>query len=166
MDLTVKAAIEADVSSIQPSSICLAAARVGGILANSTYTAEFIYDNLQVQLNVIKAAVDNEVPMLLFLGASCIYPKHAPQPISEDSLLTGPLDPTNEPYAIAKIAGAKLGEASKAHHGRQYGSAAPPHLSGPTEKHATPTTHVPTAPHRSPPLARPGLGPPRAGRQD
>jgi len=142
LDLTVKADVERYIGQVQPASIVLAAARVGGILANSTYPAEFLYDNLQVQLNVIKAAVDNEVPKLLFLGSSCIYPKFAPQPIAESSLLTGPLEPTNDAYAIAKIAGVLHIQAIRRQYGLPYISAMPTNLYGPGDNFDLASSHV------------------------
>ena len=108
LDLTNQAKVAAFFEQEKPSQVYLAAAKVGGIHANNTYPAEFIYDNLMVQNNVIHQAFLNGVKKLLFLGSSCIYPKLAPQPMSEDALLTGKLEPTNEPYAIAKIAGIKM----------------------------------------------------------
>lgn len=142
LDLTVKADVEAYMSEIKPGTVILAAARVGGILANSTYPAEFIYDNLQVQLNVIKAAIDNNVPKLLFLGSSCIYPKFAPQPISENSLLTGPLEETNDAYAIAKIAGVIHIQAIRRQYGLPYISAMPTNLYGPGDNFDLEKSHV------------------------
>jgi len=142
LDLTVKADVEEYMAEIKPASVILAAARVGGILANSTYPAEFIYDNLQVQLNVIKAAIDNDVPKLLFLGSSCIYPKYAPQPIAENSLLTGPLEPTNDAYAIAKIAGVLHIQAIRRQYGLPYISAMPTNLYGPGDNFDLASSHV------------------------
>jgi GDP-L-fucose synthase len=110
LDLTHQAAVQAFFAQEKPDQVYLAAAKVGGIHANNTYPAEFIYDNLMMQANVINAAFKNGVKKLLFLGSSCIYPKLAPQPMREDALLTGTLESTNEPYAIAKIAGIKLCE--------------------------------------------------------
>ena len=117
LDLTNQAAVQAFFAAEKPTQVYLAAAKVGGIHANNTYPAEFIYQNLMMQANVIDAAFRNGVQKLLFLGSSCIYPKLAPQPMAEDALLTGTLEPTNEPYAIAKIAGIKLCES----YNRQYG---------------------------------------------
>jgi GDP-L-fucose synthase len=142
LDLTVKPDVEAYMQEIKPDSIVLAAARVGGILANSTYPAEFIYDNLQVQLNVLKSAVDNRVPKVLFLGSSCIYPKFAPQPIAENSLLTGPLEPTNDAYAIAKIAGVLHVQAIRRQYGLPYISAMPTNLYGPGDNFDLSSSHV------------------------
>lgn len=113
------------VQTNRPDAIILAAAKVGGILANDTFPADFLYDNLIIEANIFEAAHRNGVDRLLFLGSSCIYPKFAPQPISEDALLTGSLEPTNEWYAVAKIAGIKLAEAYRKQHGRDYISAMP-----------------------------------------
>ena len=142
LDLGIKADVEAYVAEIEPGSIILAAARVGGILANSTYPAEFLYDNLQIQLNVIQAAVDHHVPKLLFLGSSCIYPKFAPQPIAENSLLTGTLEPTNDAYAIAKIAGVLHIQAIRRQYGLPYISAMPTNLYGPGDNFDLAASHV------------------------
>jgi GDP-L-fucose synthase len=120
LDLTNQAAVQAFFEKEKPTQVYLAAAKVGGIHANNTYPAEFIYQNLMMQANVIDAAFRNGVQKLLFLGSSCIYPKLAPQPMAEDALLTGTLEPTNEPYAIAKIAGIKLCKS----YNRQYGLSA------------------------------------------
>ena len=117
LDLTDQLAVRRFFTAEQPEQVYLAAARVGGIHANNTYPADFIYDNLMMQVNVIEAAFRHGVKRLLFLGSSCIYPRMAPQPMAEDALLTGTLEPTNEPYAIAKIAGIKLCES----YNRQYG---------------------------------------------
>ncbi len=114
----------------KPDYVFLAAAKVGGIIANNTYRAQFIYENIQIQNNVIHAAYRNEVKKLLFLGSSCIYPKMAPQPIKEDYLLTGLLEPTNEPYAIAKIAGIKMCEAYRDQYGCNFISVMPTNLYG------------------------------------
>jgi len=118
LDLTSQAAVREFFQTEKPDQVYLAAAKVGGIHANNTYPAEFIYQNLMMQANVIDAAFQNGVKKLLFLGSSCIYPRQAPQPMTESALLTGPLEPTNEPYAIAKIAGIKLCES----YNRQYGA--------------------------------------------
>jgi GDP-L-fucose synthase len=120
----------------------MAAARVGGILANSTYPAEFLSDNLRIQLNVLDAAREYGVERLLFLGSSCIYPKFAPQPISEDALLTGPLEPTNDAYAIAKIAGVLQVQAIRREYGLPYISAMPTNLYGPNDNFDPRTSHV------------------------
>lgn len=126
----------------KPQAIFFAAAKVGGILANETYPAEFLYDNLLIELNVIEAARHVGVEKLLFLGSSCIYPKLAAQPISEDALLTGPLEPTNEWYAIAKIAGLKLALAYRKQYGCDFISAMPTNLYGPGDNFDLQTSHV------------------------
>lgn len=126
----------------KPDVVIVAAAKVGGILANSTYPAEFLYENLQMQNNLIDGAWRNGVGKLLFLGSSCIYPKLAPQPIAEDSLLTGPLEPTNEWYAIAKIAGIKLCEAYRKQYGVDFISAMPTNLYGPNDNYHPQNSHV------------------------
>ena len=122
--------------------VYLAAAKVGGIHANNIYPAEFIYENLMMEANVIHAAHQADVNRLLFLGSSCIYPKHAPQPMAEDALLTGPLEPTNEPYAIAKIAGIKLCESYNRQYGRDYRSVMPTNLYGPGDNYHPENSHV------------------------
>ncbi len=124
------------------TSVYFAAARVGGIHANNTFPAEFIYDNLIMIANVIHAAHQANVPKLLFLGSSCIYPKYAPQPMSEDALMTGVLEPTNEPYAIAKIAGIKLCESYNRQYGRDYRSVMPTNLYGPFDNFHPENSHV------------------------
>jgi len=126
----------------RPDYVFLAAARVGGILANSTYRAEFIFNNLIVQTNVIDAAWRNGVKKLLFLGSSCIYPRQCPQPMKEEYLLTGPLEPTNEPYAIAKIAGIKMCEAYNDQYGTSFVSVMPTNLYGPFDNFDLETSHV------------------------
>ncbi len=126
----------------KPDAIILAAAKVGGILANDTYPAEFLRDNLVIEANVIHEAHRAGVDRLVFLGSSCIYPKFAPQPISEDALLTGPLEPTNEWYAIAKIAGIKLCQAYRRQYGRHYISVMPCNLYGPNDNFDLATSHV------------------------
>ncbi|TAK45024.1 MAG: GDP-L-fucose synthase [Saprospiraceae bacterium] len=126
----------------QPEYVFLAAAKVGGILANNTYRAEFLYDNLMIESNVIHAAYEYGAKKLLFLGSSCIYPKMAPQPLNEECLLTGPLEPTNEPYAIAKIAGIKLCDAYRAQYGCQFISVMPTNLYGPNDNYDLQTSHV------------------------
>ncbi|MCW1383269.1 GDP-L-fucose synthase [Novosphingobium sp. KCTC 2891] len=126
----------------RPDVVVLAAAKVGGILANDTYPAQFLYDNLMIEANVIEAARQSGVGRLLFLGSSCIYPKFAPQPIAEDSLLTGPLEPTNEWYAIAKIAGIKLCQAYRREYGLDYISAMPTNLYGPGDNFDLAGSHV------------------------
>ncbi|WP_324708032.1 GDP-L-fucose synthase [Pseudomonas fragi] len=122
--------------------VYLAAAKVGGIQANNTYPADFIYENLMIQANIIQAAHLNDVHKLLFLGSSCIYPKHAEQPMREEALLTGTLEPTNEPYAIAKIAGIKLCESYNRQHGRDYRSVMPTNLYGPHDNYHPQNSHV------------------------
>lgn len=126
----------------KPDYVFLAAAKVGGIQANNTYKGDFLYDNLMIQTNVIQAAYANNVKKLLFLGSSCIYPKFASQPISENSLLTGELEPTNEPYAIAKIAGIKLCDAYRDQHGSNFISAMPTNLYGPNDNYDLSNSHV------------------------
>lgn len=126
----------------KPEYVFLAAAKVGGILANNTYRAEFIYDNLMIECNVIHSAYENGVKKLLFLGSSCIYPKFAPQPMKEDDLLTGVLEYTNEPYAIAKIAGIKLCENYRLRYGCDFISAMPTNLYGPGDNYDLENSHV------------------------
>jgi GDP-L-fucose synthase len=126
----------------KPEYVFLAAARVGGIMANSTWPVEFIRENLLIQLNLIQTAYEAGVKRLLFLGSSCIYPKHAPQPMKEEHLLTGPLEPTNEPYAIAKIAGIRLCDAYKRQHGSDFFSVMPTNLYGPGDNFDLQTSHV------------------------
>lgn len=126
----------------KPDYVFLAAAKVGGIQANNTYKGDFLYDNLMIQTNVIHAAHAHQVKKLLFLGSSCIYPKFAQQPISEDSLLTGILEPTNEPYAIAKIAGIKLCDAYRDQYGSNFISAMPTNLYGPNDNYDLSNSHV------------------------
>jgi GDP-L-fucose synthase len=146
LDLTDQAAVRDFFTTEKPDQVYLAAARVGGIHANNTYPAEFIYDNLMVQANVIDAAFRNGVKKLLFLGSSCIYPKLAPQPMSENALLTGFLEPTNEPYAVAKIAGIKICESYNrqygAEHGVDYRSVMPTNLYGPGDNYHPENSHV------------------------
>jgi GDP-L-fucose synthase len=120
----------------------MAAAKVGGIRANATLPWDFLYENLTIQNNLLKSALDLDVPRVVFFGSSCIYPKHAEQPIREESLLTGPLEPTNEPYAIAKIAGLKLVEAANSQYDRQWISLMPTNLYGPGDNFDTETSHV------------------------
>src|SRR5690606_4241249 len=122
LDLTNQASVQSFFKKHKPDQVYLAAAKVGGIHANNTYPADFIYENLMIEANIIHSAHINDVQKLLFLGSSCIYPKFASQPMSEDSLLTGVLEPTNEPYAIAKIAGIKLCESYNRQYGRDYRS--------------------------------------------
>ncbi len=146
LDLTDQAAVRAFFASEQPQQVYLAAAKVGGIHANNTYPADFIYQNLMIEANVIEAAFRHGVQKLLFLGSSCIYPRQAPQPMAEDALLTGPLEPTNEPYAIAKIAGIKLCESHNrqygASHGVDYRSVMPTNLYGPGDNYHPKNSHV------------------------
>jgi GDP-L-fucose synthase len=126
----------------KPDYVFLAAAKVGGIHANNTYRADFIYQNLMIEANLIHGAHQAGIQRLMFLGSSCIYPKLAPQPLSEDTLLTGPLEPTNEPYAIAKLAGIKMDEAYNEQHGRQYISVMPTNLYGPNDNYDLANSHV------------------------
>jgi GDP-L-fucose synthase len=126
----------------KPDYVFLAAAKVGGIVANNTYRAEFIYDNIMIQNNIIHEAYKNEVTKLMFLGSSCIYPKFAPQPMTEDALLTGILEPTNEPYAIAKIAGIKMCDAYRAQYGCNFISVMPTNLYGPNDNYDLEKSHV------------------------
>ena len=126
----------------RPEYVYLAAAKVGGILANNQYRAEFLYDNLMIEANIIHASFLTGVKKLLFLGSSCIYPKHASQPLKEDSLLTGLLEPTNEPYAIAKIAGIKMCEAYRSQYGCNFISAMPTNLYGPNDNYDLQGSHV------------------------
>ena len=146
LDLTDQAAVRAFFQAEKPDQVYLAAARVGGIHANNTYPAEFIYDNLMVQANVIDAAFRNGVKKLLFLGSSCIYPKLAPQPMAENALLTGFLEPTNEPYAVAKIAGIKICESYNRQYGQEHGvdyrSVMPTNLYGPGDNYHPENSHV------------------------
>jgi GDP-L-fucose synthase len=126
----------------RPQAVFLAAARVGGILANDTYPADFLYDNVMIEANIMEASRRAGVEKLLFLGSSCIYPKHAPQPIPEDALLTGPLEPTNEWYAIAKIAGLKMAAAYRRQYGADFISAMPTNLYGPGDNFDLNSSHV------------------------
>jgi len=142
LDLTNQAAVNAFFAEEKPDQVYLAAAKVGGIHANNTYPAEFIYQNLMMQANVIDAAFRNGVQKLLFLGSSCIYPKLADQPMREDALLTGTLEHTNEPYAIAKIAGIKLCESYNRQYGRDYRSVMPTNLYGPGDNYHPENSHV------------------------
>lgn len=142
LDLRNQAAVHQFMEKLRPRYVFLAAARVGGILANSTQPAEFLYDNLAIQTNLLRAAHDAGVQRLLFLGSSCIYPRDCPQPIKESYLLTGPLESTNEAYAVAKIAGIKLCEAFNRQHGREYVSAMPTNLYGPNDNYDLTTSHV------------------------
>lgn len=146
LDLTNQAAVQAFFEAEKPDQVYLAAARVGGIHANNTFPAEFIYDNLMVQNNVIHQAFVSGVKKLLFLGSSCIYPKLAAQPMSEDALLTGKLEPTNEPYAVAKIAGIKMCESYNRQYGQSHGvdyrSVMPTNLYGPGDNYHPENSHV------------------------
>ena len=142
LDLRDQAATHAFFEAEQPNVVILAAARVGGILANDTYPADFIYDNLAIEQNIIHAAHETDVDRLIFLGSSCIYPKHAPQPMAEDSLLTGPLEPTNEWYAIAKIAGVKMCQAYRRQYGFDAISLMPTNLYGPGDNFHPENSHV------------------------
>lgn len=146
LDLTQQAAVQAFFAQEKPDQVYLAAAKVGGIHANSTYPADFIYQNLMVQANVIEAAFQNGVKKLLLLGSSCIYPKLAEQPIREDALLTGKLEPTNEPYAIAKIAGIKMCQSYNYQygdsHGVDYRCVMPTNLYGPGDNYHPENSHV------------------------
>ena len=146
MDLTDQQAVKTFFEQERPDQVYLAAAKVGGIHANNTFPAEFIYDNLMVQNNVIHQAFVSGVKKLLFLGSSCIYPKLAPQPMSEDALLTGKLEPTNEPYAVAKIAGIKMCESYNRQYGQSHGvdyrSVMPTNLYGPGDNYHPENSHV------------------------
>ncbi|WP_316354848.1 GDP-L-fucose synthase [Devosia sp.] len=142
VDLRRQDAVEALMARLRPDAIVMAAAKVGGILANDTYPADFLYDNLLIEANITQAAHANDVNRMLFLGSSCIYPRLAPQPITEDALLTGPLEPTNEWYAIAKITGIKLAQAYRRQHGRDYISAMPTNLYGPGDNFDLQSSHV------------------------
>ena len=141
-DLREQAAVREWFAANRPDAVVVAAAKVGGILANDSYPAEFLYDNLMIEANLIEAAHRNDAEKLLFLGSSCIYPKLAPQPILEDALLTGPLEPTNEWYAVAKIAGIKLCQAYRRQYGRDYISAMPTNLYGPGDNFDLKGSHV------------------------
>jgi len=142
LDLRNQEATRAFFEHERPEFVFLAAAKVGGILANNTYRADFLYDNLMIEANVIEAAYRTGVQKLMFLGSSCIYPKMAPQPLKEDALLTGLLEPTNEPYAIAKIAGIKLCDAYRAQHGCNFISVMPTNLYGPNDNFHPENSHV------------------------
>jgi len=142
LDLRNQSAVNAFFERERPDYVFLAAAKVGGIVANDTYRAEFLYDNLMIEANVIEAAYRNGVQKLMFLGSSCIYPKMAPQPLQEDSLLTGLLEPTNEPYAIAKIAGIKLCDAYRSQYGCNFVSVMPTNLYGPNDNYHPQNSHV------------------------
>jgi GDP-L-fucose synthase len=142
LDLTDQAAVRAVFAAERPDQVYLAAARVGGIHANNTYPADFIWQNLMIEANVIYAAWESDVRRLLFLGSSCIYPRLAPQPMAEETLLTGALEPTNEPYAIAKIAGIKLCESFNRQYGTDYRSLMPTNLYGPGDNYHPQNSHV------------------------
>ena len=142
LDLTRQADVESFFAKEQPAYVFLAAAKVGGIQANNTFRADFIYKNLMIESNVIHAAYENKVTKLLFLGSTCIYPKMAPQPLREDYLLTGTLESSNEPYAIAKIAGIKMCEAYRSQYGVDFISAMPTNLYGPNDNYDLNNSHV------------------------
>src|SRR5262245_61556791 len=142
LDLRDQAAVFDWFAKKRPQAVFLAAAKVGGIVANDTLRAEFIYDNIAIAANVVHAAHLNGTEKLMFLGSSCIYPKLAPQPLREDSILTGPLEPTNEPYAIAKIAGIKLVEAYRSQYGSDFVSVMPTNLYGPGDNYHPEYSHV------------------------
>jgi GDP-L-fucose synthase len=142
VDLTAPDQVSGFVADRAPDAIFMAAAKVGGILANDTYPADFLYENLMIAANVTEAAYRHGVGKMLFLGSSCIYPREAPQPILESALLTGPLEPTNEAYAIAKIAGIKLAQAYRKQHGCDFISAMPTNLYGPGDNYDPDTSHV------------------------
>ncbi|RJG47376.1 GDP-L-fucose synthase [Mesorhizobium sp. DCY119] len=142
LDLRDQSGVRRWIAERKPDAVVLAAAKVGGILANDTYPADFLYENLVIETNVIEASFRSEVGKLIFLGSSCIYPKFAPQPIPEDALLTGPLEETNEWYAIAKIAGLKLCQAYRRQHGVDYISAMPTNLYGPGDNFDLEKSHV------------------------
>ena len=142
LDLRAQQATQEFFRVEKPEYVFLAAAKVGGILANSTYPAQFIYDNLAIEMNIIHSAKENGVKKLIFLGSSCIYPRMAPQPLREEYLLTGELEPTNEPYAVAKIAGIKLCQAFNSEYGTHYISVMPTNLYGPNDNFDLETSHV------------------------
>lgn len=142
VDLTQQAQVKEWMAEVKPDAIVMAAAKVGGILANDTQPVDFLLNNLQIETNIVEAAHANDVGRFLFLGSSCIYPKLAPQPIPEDSLLTGPLEPTNEWYAIAKIAGIKLCQAYRVQHNRDWIAAMPTNLYGPGDNYDLTSSHV------------------------
>jgi GDP-L-fucose synthase len=145
VDLTRQSNTEDWMRNAKPQVVLLAAARVGGIHANNTYPADFLYDNLVIEANIVRAAWQTGVEKLLFLGSSCIYPREAPQPMTESTLLTGPLEPTNEWYAIAKIAGIKLCQAFRRQYGCDFISAMPTNLYGPGDNFHPENSHVPAA---------------------
>ena len=142
LDLRNQQAVSDFFQTEKPEFVFMAAAKVGGIIANNTYRADFLYENLAIQNNVIHSAYENEVTKLMFLGSSCIYPKLAPQPLKEDYLLTGLLEETNEPYAIAKIAGIKLCEAYRTQYGCDFISVMPTNLYGPNDNYDLQNSHV------------------------
>ena len=142
VDLRRQAEVETFVADVRPQAVFMAAAKVGGILANDSLPADFLYENLMIEANTIEAARRAQVEKLLFLGSSCIYPRLAPQPIVEEALLTGPLEPTNQWYAIAKIAGLKLAEACRVQYGLDYISAMPTNLYGPGDNFDLASSHV------------------------
>ena len=142
LDLTDQSSVRSFFASEKPDSVFLAAAKVGGIQANNTYRADFIYQNLMIETNIIHAGYQSKVKQLLFLGSSCIYPKHAPQPMKEEYLLTGPLEPTNEPYAVAKIAGIKMCAAYNRQYGTNFVSVMPTNLYGPNDNYDLQNSHV------------------------
>jgi GDP-L-fucose synthase len=142
LDLTRQAAVEAWMEKTRPQTVFMAAAKVGGIVANDRWPAQFLYDNLAIAANVTHAAEAADVEKLLFLGSSCIYPKRAPQPIKETALLSGPLEPTNQWYAVAKIAGLKLCQAYRREYGCDFISAMPTNLYGPGDNFDLTTSHV------------------------
>lgn len=145
LDLTKQEPTEAWITQARPDAIFLAAGRVGGVHANDTYPADFIADNLAISLNIMRASVAAEVKKLLFLGSSCIFPRNAPQPMTEDMLLTGTLEPTNESYAVAKIAGIKLAQAYRRQYGVDFISVMPTNLYGPGDNYHPENSHVPAA---------------------
>ncbi|MEN7973913.1 MAG: GDP-L-fucose synthase, partial [Verrucomicrobiota bacterium] len=142
LDLINQQAVDDFFAAEKPEYVVLVAAKVGGIVANNTYRAQFLYENLMIEANVIHAAYKHGVKKLLFLGSSCIYPKHAPQPMVEEHLLTGPLEPTNEPYAIAKIAGIRLCDAYNRQYGTNFISAMPTNMYGPGDNYHPENSHV------------------------
>lgn len=142
LDLRQQSAVDGFFAAEQPEYVLLAAAKVGGIQANNTFRADFLYDNLMMECNVLHASCRHQVRKLLYLGSSCIYPKLAPQPLREDYLLTGPLEPTNEPYAVAKIAGLKLCEAYRDQHGCNFITVMPTNLYGPRDNYDPQNSHV------------------------
>ncbi len=142
LDLTNQQAVDGFFAAEKPEYVILVAAKVGGIVANSTYRAQFLYENLMIEANVVHSAYKHGVEKLLFLGSSCIYPKLAPQPMKEEHLLTGPLEPTNEPYAIAKIAGIRLCDAYNRQYGTDFISAMPTNMYGPGDNYHPENSHV------------------------